>query len=79
MLRLPKLLYVNLFWKQSYTFLCRFQHFKVRLDQSELSTTELMLEKEYKECIQSEILQVFISENISLELNLKQIGSYWKY
>lgn len=79
MLRLPKVLYINLFWKQSYTFLCRFQHFKVRLDQSELSTTELMLEKEYKECIQSEILQVFISENISLESNLKQIGSYWKY
>lgn len=79
MLRLPKVLYINLFWKQSYTFLCRFQHFKVRLDQSELSTTELMLEKEYKECIQSEILQVFISENISLESNLKQIGSYGKY
>lgn len=66
MLRLPKLLYINLFWKQSYTFLCRFQH-------------ELMLEKEYKEYIKSEIWQVFISENISLELNLKQIGSYWKY
>ena len=79
MLRLLKLLYINLFWKQSYTFLCRFQHFKVRLDQSELSTTELMLEKEYKEHIQSEIWQVFISENISFELYLKQIGSYWKY
>ena len=79
MLRLPKLLYINLFWKQSYTFLCRFQHFKVRLNQSELSTTELMLEKEYKKHIQSEIWQVFISENISFELYPKQIGSYWKY
>ena len=79
MLRLPKLLYINLFWKQFYTFLCRFQHFKVRLNQSELSTTELMLEKEYKKHIQSEIWQVFISENISFELYPKQIGSYWKY
>ena len=79
MLRLPKLLYIYLFWKQSYTFLCRFQHFKVRLGQSDLSTTKLMLEKEYKEYIQSEIWQVFISENISFELYLKQIGSYWKY